>query len=411
MDHFFKVIDIEEAFLVYPKFPKVCLESIPLRQAYDRILAENIYSESNLPSFRKATMDGYAVCASSTFGATETNPVYLSIIGAVPMGVLPEYTVHSGEAVKIATGGMLPVGADSVVMVEYTNEIGSDMIEICQSVAPGRYVLEVGEDYREHQCILSQGTQLRAQEIGLLAAFGKASVNVYKQPIIGIVSTGDEIVPIDQEPPMGCIRDVNSYTLQALIQKAGCIPRMFGIVSDDVSALFRTCSDALSQTDMLLISGGSSVGSRDFTIQVLSTLPNTEILLHGLSISPGKPTILAKSGSISIWGLPGHVVSAMIVFEIAVRPLIETIKGSKTISYFSTQFGIQARLTRNIASAQGRTDFIRVHLHRQDGRVYAEPILGKSGLLHTMVEADGLIYISKNIEGLEKDVEVAVIPL
>ncbi|MBW2570352.1 MAG: molybdopterin molybdotransferase MoeA [Deltaproteobacteria bacterium] len=409
MKEFFKVTDLKQVLKYAADFPCVETEEIPLHETSGRILADDIVSDINLPDFMRSTMDGYAVRAQSTFGASEGNPAYLKLKGAINMGTVPSFTVKAGEAANIPTGGMLPEGADSVVMVEHTETIDDATIEVYRSVAPGQHVIDVGEDIKKGEIILSVGRKLRSQETGLLAALGKEFVKVYKRPVIGIISTGDEIVPITDTPGMGQIRDINTYTLSGLVKEAGGIPVSFGIVRDDFDDLFEKCSTALAQTDMALISGGSSVGMRDFTTEVLSSLPDSGILAHGISISPGKPTILAKTGNKAFWGLPGHVVSAMVVFALIVRPFIEQISG------LSQQHGKKPKLTaflsRNISSAQGRVDFVRIRLIRKDGVLWAEPVLGKSGLINTMVKADGMIEIGINTEGLDKGTEVEVIAL
>jgi molybdopterin molybdotransferase len=226
---------------------------------------------------------------------------------------------------------------------------------------------------------------------------------------VAIISTGDEIVPVEETPVSGKIRDMNSHTLAALIQEAGAIPLQMGIVKDNRDDLFDACSRAVAQADMVLISGGSSVGMRDFTVDVLSDLPETELLLHGISISPGKPTILARSGNKPVWGLPGHVVSAMVVFKVVVLPFLKKLMGKQ--GWADKGLVIPAILTRNVASAQGRTDFIRVDLQEKEGQLYAAPVLGKSGLIRTMVMARALLEIGENVEGLEKNTMVKVLPM
>ncbi len=409
MKEFFKVTDLEKVFEFVSEFPQVRTEDVPLHEATGRVLAADIISDMDLPDFVRSTMDGYAVPASSTFGASEANPAYLSIKGTIAMGESPCFSVGTGEAARISTGGMLPDGADSVVMIEHSEAIDGTSIEVYKSVAPGQNILEKGEDIRKGDILLSGGQKLRAQEIGLLAAFGKETVRVYKKPVISIISTGDEVVPIDKITDPGQIRDINTYTLYGLVEKAGAVPIMFGIVRDDFDDLFEKCTFALAQSDMVLISGGSSVGVRDFTIDVLSALPDADILVHGISISPGKPTIRARSRKQAFWGLPGHAVSAMVVFEVVVRPFIEHIGGLSLEQI--KKFKLTAMLTRNISSAQGRIDFTRVRLIKKDGVLWAEPILGKSGLINTMVQADGLIEIGINTEGLNKGAEVEVMPL
>ncbi|MCP4346646.1 MAG: molybdopterin molybdotransferase MoeA [Desulfobacterales bacterium] len=407
MKEFFKVTDLDKVLECRFDFPMVETEEIPLSHTLGRILASDIISEADLPGFSRATMDGYAVCAASTFGASEANPAYLSVKGSIGMGESPSFSITRGESARISTGGMLPEGADSVVMIEHIGEIDHTTIEVYRSVAPGQHIIAPGEDFKKSDIILSKGRKFRPQETGLLAAFGKTSAKVYKKPVISVISTGDEIVPIEKEPCPGQVRDINTYTLSGLIKEAGGIPLILGIVQDDYNALFEKCSQAIDQSDMALISGGSSVGARDFTTEVLSSLPDSRILVHGISISPGKPTILARVKDKAFWGLPGHVVSAMVVFSNVVQPFIEHISGC----HRQKKLKLSARLSRNISSAQGRIDFVRVRLIEKDRVLQAEPILGKSGLISTMIKADGIIEIGINTEGLDKDTEVSVIIL
>jgi len=409
MKEFFKVTDLKQVLAYASDLPRVEAEEISLEKAAGRVLADNIVSNVDLPDFVRSTMDGYAVKASSTFGSTEGNPGYLSIKGAVEMGEAPAFSIASGEAAKISTGGMLPHGADSVVMIEHTEAIDNATIEVYKSVAPGQNVLEKGEDVRKGDTILACGRKLRSQETGLLAALGKETISVYRQPAIAVISTGDEIVPVNEIPEPGQIRDINTYTLANLVRAAGGVPVPLGIVRDNFNDLFETCTKASAQSDMVLISGGSSVGTRDFTIEVLSAMPEADILVHGISISPGKPTILARSRNLALWGLPGHAVSAMVVFEIVVRPFIEHLAG--LAPEYKNSFNPHALLSRNLSSAQGRIDFVRVRLVEKEGVLWAEPILGKSGLINTMVKADGLIEIGINSEGLDKGTEVEVLLL
>ncbi|MCF8070248.1 MAG: molybdopterin molybdotransferase MoeA [Desulfobacterales bacterium] len=409
MKDFFKVADLNQVLGHAAEFPVVETESVSLAETTGRILAQNILSDINIPGFTRSTMDGYAVCAVSTFGASEANPAYLTVKGAVEMGQAPDMTIGPGEAASIPTGGMLPDGADSVIMIEHTEKIDDTTIEIYKSVAPGGHVVEKGEDIKQGADVLSCGRQLRPQETGLLAALGKTSVNVFKKPKIAIISTGNEIISIDKKPEPGQIRDINSYSLSSLVETAGGQPVPYGIVTDNYDALFDACSTALKASDMLLISGGSSVGAHDYTVEVLSSLPDAGILAHGISISPGKPTILAVSQNKAVWGLPGHVVSAMVVFEMVVKPFIRRISGRS--DFLKKGMPLPAILSRNISSAQGRMDYIRVRLTENGRDLLAEPILGKSGLINTMVQADGLIEIGTNTEGLNKGDKVNVIPL
>lgn len=404
---FFKVASLEAALTHLCNFPCTASEKIPLQESPGRILAQDIISDINIPAFDRSTVDGYAVQAKSTFGASEGMPALLNVIGAVDMGKPAGITVRPGEAVRIPTGGMLPKGADSVVMLEHAEPLDDHTIEVYKTVTPLQHVIETGEDFLKGACILSRGQPLRPQEMGLLAALGKSDVPVFKKPTVAIISTGDEIVDVRTTPAPGRLRDINAYTLAGLIRKSGGHPVYLGIAPDNFDELFRMCEHALSHADIVLVSGGSSVGARDFTLKAISGLPGSEILVHGISISPGKPTIIAQIKGKAFFGLPGHVTSAMIVFMKTVQPLIEHMKGLSE-EYREKKQKITATLARNLASVQGRTDFVRVRLAREEGRMVAYPILGKSGLIRTMVEGDGLIEIDINSEGLDKGSAVTV---
>jgi molybdopterin molybdotransferase len=409
MKEFFKVKDLKTVLSYRIKFPRVGIETVPLLETVGRVLAEDLIADDDLPDFPRAIVDGYAVQGASTFGSGEGNPAYLTVTGSIAMGESPTLTIGPGEAAQIATGGMLPRGADSVVMIEHTEVIDKTTIEVYRSVAPGQNMIAIGEDIKKKTCVIKQGQMIRPQEAGLLAALGKQKIAVYQKPVIGIISTGDEVVPVNETPGRGQIRDINTYTLSGLIEQAGGKAVSYGIIRDSFENLFEKCQRALEQSHMVLISGGSSVGARDFTVEVFSALPDAEILVHGISISPGKPTILARVQNKAFWGIPGHVVSAMIVFSRVVRPFIEHISGKSEGK--QKELRLQARLSRNVASAQGRVEFIRVQLRLDGDRLWADPVLGKSGLISTMVRADGLIEIDINTEGLEKGTVVEVIPL
>lgn len=409
MKEFFKVVQLADVLNLRTRFKPLDIETVTLDASLDRILAMPVNPDTDIPGFMRSTMDGYALKAASTFGASETSPAFLNIVGAVGMGEEPHFSVGVGQAAKIATGGMLPDGADSVVMLEHTDTLTDTAIEVFKSVAPGQNVIEKGEDLTKGKTVLASGQRVRAQELGLLAACGREHLKVFKKPVVGIISTGDEVIPVDQRPDVGQVRDINSYTLTGLVAKAGAIPVTYGIVKDKVDDLTQTCMTALASSDMVLISGGSSVGVRDLSIEVLKNLPDSRIWVHGISIRPGKPTILAQSGAKSLWGLPGHAVSAMVVFLVVVRPFIQHLAGvplDRAADPYLT-----ARLTRNLASVQGRIDFIRVRLEEKNGRLWADPVLGKSGLIRTMVDADGLIVIDLNLEGLEAGAIVRVHPV
>lgn len=407
MNEFFQVLSIEEVLSFKEQFAHVNHETVGLDRALGRVLVDEIVAPADIPGFDRATMDGFAVKSGSTFGASESNPAYLEVVGNVRMGSAPGFTIEAGQAARIPTGGMLPAGADAVVMIEHTDAIDDNTVEIHRSVAPGQHMVARDEDVPQGQVVLPAGCRLRPQHIGMLAAVGCCEVEVFRRPRVGIISTGDEVLPPNQTPGSGQVRDINTHTLSALTDAAGADATGYGIVGDDAASLFAICERALTENDMVLVSGGSSVGMRDLTYEALKALPESKILVHGVSIRPGKPTILARCGEKAFWGLPGHVTSAMIVFMVLVRPYLDYIGGSPSILGRT----VKARLTRNLPSVQGRVDFVRVRLKTLDGELWAEPIIGQSGLINTMVSADGLVAVGKNSEGLEKGALADVLPI
>jgi molybdopterin molybdotransferase len=408
MKEFFKVHDIADVFGYFDRFEPVATEPVDLSNVCGRIAAADILADESLPDFPRSIVDGFAVRGTSTFGASETNPAYIAIGGKVDMGKVPRFSIGPGEAARIPTGGMLPDGTDSVVMVEHTGVLDETTIEIYRSVAPGQNCIGIGEDYQKGAVLVSGGQVLRPQHAGVLAAFGRTEINVYRRPMVGIISTGDEIVDVTDTPAPGQIRDINTHTIAGLVTEAGGVPVPYGIVADHFDALSAHCDLALKECDTVLISGGSSVGTRDYTVEVIGAFETSEIMVHGISISPGKPTILAAVGGQAFWGLPGHVVSAMIVFDRIVKPFIRHIGGLRPA--FGSELKIPATLRRNVPSVHGRMDYVRVKLASENGVLQADPLLGKSALIHTIAQADGLIEIDKNTEGLDKGDEVQVIP-
>ncbi|MGE5310436.1 MAG: gephyrin-like molybdotransferase Glp [Nitrospirota bacterium] len=395
---FFEVKTREQVWAEYHRFAPVGLEEIPLDRASNRVLGEPIVAVEDLPGFAKATVDGYAVRARDSFGASESQPALLAVVGDVGMGEVPPFEVGPGEAARIPTGGMLPAGADSVVMVEYTEELDGRSVAISRSVAPLENMIGRGDDVRAGKEVLAVGRRLRAQEIGLLAGLGRTKVMGSRRPRVAVVSSGDEIVPVDRAPGPAQLRDINSYSLAALVEECGGEPWRLGVIPDEFEALRAACEQALKEADICLISGGSSVGTRDLTLQVLGSFPDTEVLVHGVAISPGKPTILVRVGDRAFWGLPGHVASAMVVFHVLVRPFMDHRRG--IAPSLGGRWPLRARLSRNVASRQGREDFIRVRLQQHGEGLLAEPVFGESGLISTLVRADGLVRIDRHTEGV-----------
>ncbi len=407
MLEFFQLQTIDEVLAHIQRFPPLKVETVPLDAAWNRVLAADMAAPADVPEFDRACMDGYAVRARDTFGASPGSPAWLTISGEVAMGQVAEQTLGPGQAQRLATGGMLPPGADAVVMVEYTQELGDQTIEVYRSVAPLENVVQRGEDVKAGTVLLTAGTRLRPQDIGLLAALGVAAVPVRRRPRVAVVATGDEIVPITATPQPGQMRDANSYALAAQIRAGGGEPHLLGIIPDELEAWQATMQAALANADLLLLSGGSSVGTRDLAVEAISSFADAEILVHGVAISPGKPTILATIAGKPLFGLPGHPVSAMVVMDILVQPLMARLLGlaGPEPPWRRT---VTARLSRNLASAPGREEFIRVRLRLEGDILWADPVLGKSGLISTMVKADGLTRIPRHTEGLEQGEAVQV---
>jgi molybdopterin molybdotransferase len=404
---FFKVKTSEEVFQIIEQFGPLGDEAVPLEKAFGRILSRDIISPEDLPGFYRSTMDGYAVRAKDTFGATESLPALLTVKGEVIMGQVPTEGVEPGQAVKISTGGMLPEGADGVVMVEYSHVLDEDTIEVSRAISPLEHVILPDDDFKKGSSVLEKGSLLRPQDLGVMAGIGLSQVFVYRRPRVAIISTGDEVVPVDQRPEPGQVRDINTYTLSALCWQSGAEPQALGLCKDDFEELKARLEKGLREADTVWISGGSSVGTRDMTLRVFESFGNVELLVHGISISPGKPTIIARIGSKAVFGLPGHTASAMVVAEVFLNPFLSRLSGKGDFPG-PLREEMEAELSRNIESASGREDYIRVRLVEKEGKFIADPIFGKSGLISTLVEADGLIRVERNTEGLYEGERVKV---
>ncbi|MFC1494681.1 gephyrin-like molybdotransferase Glp [Thermodesulfobacteriota bacterium] len=404
---FFKVKTTEEALEAVNSFSPVGEEPVHIEDALGFTLSKDITSPEDLPEFHRSSMDGYAVNAKDTFGATESMPALLEIAGEVVMGKAPDVKGSPGKAVRISTGGMLPGGTDSVVMLEYCNNLDEQTIEVSRAISPLENVISPGDDFRRDTTVFKSGKTLRPQDIGLLAGLGISYVNAFKRPRITIISTGDEVVPVEEKPETGQVRNINSYTLSAFCRQVGAIPIIMGLCEDSFSQLKELLSGSLDFADSVWISGGSSVGTRDITLKVLESFDNMELLVHGISISPGKPTIIAKIGEQAIFGLPGHAASAMVVAEVFLKPFISRLRGCEAGDDFRNNI-IKAELDRNIESKSGRDDFIRVRVEKKDNKLIAVPVFGKSGLISTLVEANGLLRIDRNVEGLYQGENVEV---
>lgn len=377
-------------------------ETVPLEDGLGRTLAVSFLSPEDLPGFDRSSMDGFAVRAQDVFGASEGAPALLDVTGEVPMGERPSVSIEPGQCVRIWTGGMLPGGADAVVMLEYARAAGGGQVELTRPAAPGDNVILRDQDAAKGQELIPAGRVLRPQEIGLFAALGQTTLTVRRRPRVAVISSGDEVLPVGASPGPGQVRDVNTYTLISLARLAGAEARSFGLVGDDRDKLNEALNAALAFADVILLSGGSSAGQRDFTVEALAALPGCEILAHGVAISPGKPLIMARLGDKSLWGLPGHVAGALVCAEVFIRPLLRRLLGQPGEPE-AWRGLIKAELARPVASAQGRRDYIRVALGApvaENGPLLARPVLGKSGLISTLVSADGMVICPEDREGL-----------
>ncbi len=407
---FFQVLPVAEALKLLDRHwqPKPAREFIATSEALDRISAVEVRSPEAVPAFRKSAVDGYAVRAADTFGASQALPAFLEIVGEIKMGELPPRDIGSGQALAIHTGGMLPEGADAAVMIETTQVIGDGEIEAMRAVAPGENVIQAGEDVAADAAILSGRHRLRAADIGGLLAVGIEQIEVLRAPRVGILSCGDELVPPEVAPPPGKVRDINAYTLSALAEKEGAEPLRLGIARDTLEDYRGRAEAGFAQSDILLLSAGSSVSARDYTRDVINGLGEPGLLQHGLATKPGKPTIIAVCEDKPVIGLPGNPVSALLVARQILPHLIARFL-SQTLEEPPL---MRARLALRVASETGREDWLAVRLRATDDAYpLAEPLFGKSNLIFTLAGADALLRVPLNSGGLDAGSLVDLAPL
>ncbi len=371
-------------------------ERIAVVDALGRVTARGVFSPEPLPAFPRSSVDGYAVHAADTFGASESLPAYLTVKGELPMGKKPPFNLLRGEAALIHTGGMLPEGSNAVVMLEYTQPSRENEIEVLRAVAEGENVLKPGEDVQQGEEVVPAGVRLRPPEIGGLMALGILTVEVLRKPKVGILSTGDEVVPPESVVQPGQVRDINSYSLSALVEQAGGIARRYGIFLDQASALEAGLKKALDECDAVLITAGSSASTRDLTAEVINRMGKPGVLVHGINIRPGKPTILAVCDGKPVIGLPGNPVSALVIACLFVQPALNRL-GGVSVSIRPT---IRAKITVNLPSQAGREDYYPAKLFQKDKQWHADPIFYKSNLIFSLSRADGLIHIPEHATGL-----------
>lgn len=375
----------EEKLICSPKY-----EQVSLCNALGRAVAEDIISKEDVPSFTRSTVDGYAVKAADTYGAGESIPALLNIKAEILMGESADFTVESGECAKISTGGMLPKGADSVVMVENTDCENDELCLVFKAVSPFENVTKRGDDVKVNDIVIPKGTVLKAHHIGVLASLGADKIEVFAKPRAAIISTGDEVVDITALPNMGQVRDVNSHLLSAMLDGIGCEGIKCGIFRDSYDEIYNAVKDAAEKYDVVLISGGSSAGTRDMTVKIISELGET--FAHGVAVKPGKPTIIGKIGDVPVFGLPGHPAAAFFVMLTLVLPMLEKISGRN-----HKDSVVSRPLKSNVSSNHGREEFLCVKI--EDG--YAVPVYAKSGIVSMLTKSDGYIVIGRNDEGIK----------
>ncbi len=385
-------------------------EEISLYEALGRVLAEDIISETPLPEFPRSSMDGYAVFASDTFGASEQLPAYLKISGEIVMGEAASGPLSRGQAIAIPTGGMLPDGADAVVMLEHTQILNVGELEVVRPVAPGENVIQPGDDISAGEAAFTRGHRLRPQDLGALAGIGITRAPVFKRPKVAIINTGNEIVPAEKAPRPGQVRDVNSYILAGLVRRAGGVPVLKGIFRDEFGPIREAMGSAISECELVAITGGSSVGTRDLTEKVINDI-EPGIIVHGVSVKPGKPVIIGIVSGKPVFGLPGHPVAVAVCFELFLRPLLKKISGEidplEALGIPGARV-VEARMSRNYSSVPGREDHLGVMLKLEEGELWAYPVLGKSGLIFTLAKSHGTAVIPADRPGIAKGEKVIV---
>ncbi len=404
---------IEEALKKYLREVKIEVlpsENVRIAEALGRVLAEDAASEVDVPHFDRSAVDGYAVRSHDTFGASPTNPIVLDVVGAVEVGQVPEFIVNELKAARVATGAPIPEGADSVVMLEYTEIIDDNKIEIYRPVTPGQNVSQKGEDVKKGEKVLSRGTVLQPQDIAILAAIGKVEVKVVRKPRVAILSTGNELVEPEHEVAIGKTVDSNRFFLLAAVKDAGGEPLDFGIAKDDATEIKSRISNGLATADLVLVSGGTSVGERDLAPEAVNSLGKPGVVVHGVAMRPGKPTALAAVNGKPVILLPGYPVATMMAFNTFVKPLISKMLGTPVGK--PPGHVVKAVMARRVPSSPGVRDFVRVIVKKADNGYVADLVRTRgAGIISSMVKANGLVIIPEEKEGIEEGEEVEVILL
>jgi molybdenum cofactor synthesis domain-containing protein len=380
-------------------------EEAVLLEANNRVLSEDVVSSLDIPPFNRSTVDGYAVKAQDTFGADENKPTALRIVGSVAVGEAPNVALGKGEAIEIVTGAVIPQGADAVAMVEDTECEDAELL-IYSAITVGENVMKKGSDIQKGAVVLRKGQILGSSEIGILAALGLTKIKVLKIPIIAVLSTGGEVTELGRPLPPGKIYDINAYSISTAIIEAGGKPVYFGVVPDDKTALAKSMKMAVASADMVITSGGVSVGPKDYTPQIVDSLGKPGIVVYGIAVKPGKPTTVGFVGEKPIFSLPGHPTSALLIFYLLARPLILRLAGRPE----TTMKMIKAFAGARMFSAKGRRTYVMVKLEfDKDCRLIAEPVeTGASGAISTLAKADGFVEIAENEQFVDVNQEVSI---
>jgi len=399
------LISIEEAKKKFFDHFKIAhhLTKASIWDAGGRVLAEDIIAGNDVPPFDRARMDGYALIANDSFKAEEDNPITLRVIGEIPAGVVPNVEVNPGECTVISTGAVIPKGANSVIMVEYTEQ-EENHVRLFRAVVPGENIMLAGSDIKNGDLLLRKGIRLSPREIGVLAALGITEVPVYQQPNVAIISTGDEIVLPGEPLESGKIFDINGATLTNAVRENGCKPNFLGIIKDSPEILKEKLKQALYMADVVLLSGGTSKGVGDLSFNVINELGKPGILVHGVAIKPGKPLLLAVINNKPIIGLPGYPTSALTVFEVVVAPFLRELAGIRSLE----KKILEAHMATRVDHALGRHEFLPVQIIKKNSNYFAYPVLTGSGAITTLSSSDGFVEIPANQLYIDKNERVKV---
>lgn len=397
------------------------IETVSIRKSLGRYLAEEITTDIEMPQFRRSVVDGYAVVAADTFGVSDSIPVFLEVIGTVEMGQSCTQLLSPGQAIYVPTGGMLPEGSDAMVMIEFVEILDEKTIAVYKPATPNGHIMNRGDDFSAGQTIFSKGHRICVKDIGMLATCGKSSFAVFEKPKVAILSTGDEIIPIEETPTPGQIRDINSYAIAAFAETAGVEVTDICILKDNFTLLKEKAEQLLQQNDIILLSGGSSAGTKDMTADLIHSLGKPGVLTHGIAIKPGKPTVIGAvqrkntetmqgksttSPLVLTVGLPGHPMSAIIVYKTVIEPFIKKY-------YFNNEeapLSVSAVISENIHAGEGRETYQLVTLKKSPHPI-ATPIYAKSGSISQLMNADGYVRISSLSEGVNQGDAVEVVLL